>query len=104
MRQLAPAEMEVVVRDLEDPLTTAWKGGATRPAQESSSSELWHCLRSSKNRNRNRNILLVLTQIRSSNIKCLAEEFCEFAGYADGDLTLSILCNLLQWELAQDQI
>ena len=47
MRQLAPAEMEVVVRDLEDPLTTAWKGGATRPAQESSSSELWHCLRSS---------------------------------------------------------
>ena len=29
VRRLAPAEMEVVVRDLEDPLTAAWKGGAS---------------------------------------------------------------------------
>ena len=28
-RRLAPAEMEVQVKDLEDPLTAAWKGGAS---------------------------------------------------------------------------
>ena len=29
VRRLAPAEMEVRVRDIEDPLTAAWKGGAS---------------------------------------------------------------------------
>jgi len=29
VRRLAPAEMEVRVRDVEDPLTAAWKGGAS---------------------------------------------------------------------------
>ena len=29
IRRLAPTEMEVVVRDIEDPITFAWKGGAS---------------------------------------------------------------------------